>query len=198
MKVQHHALGRLLMGITIMVVMLVASRPSEAVPVALGTWWEFSWTGIAGATGCQPADPAGQSCTPSSGGNTSFVGAPPWTFASALPTILTVTDAFQAIDRFFVLDNAIALGPTSVPSNNGGDICGSDPVPCLADPRFSHGTFDLAAGAHSLTMIQILNDGSGAGYFRLDPVPEPGTLLLFGTALTGLGGLVARRRAKRR
>lgn len=197
MKAQRRLVGRLLAAVTIMVGVMVSSSPSEAVPVALGTWWEFSWSGISGATGCQPADPSGQSCTPSSGGNSSFVGAPAWTFASALPTLLTVTDAFQAIDRFFVLDNAIALGPTSVPSNNGSDNCGSDPVPCLADSRFSHGTFALAPGAHSLTMIQILNDGSGAGYFRLDPVPEPGTLLLFGTALTGLGGLMARRRARR-
>src|SRR5262249_48374087 len=154
-------------GIAFVVVVLGACPPSEAVPVPLGGWLEFSWTGITGARGCQPADPAGLACVPSSGGNTSFVGAPPWTFTSSLPTLLPVTDAFQAIARFFVLDNAVPLGPTSAPSNNPSHDCGSNPVPCLADPQMSHGLFTLGSGAHSIEIVQILNEGSGAGYFRL-------------------------------
>jgi len=193
-------LGSLLVAATFIVV-LGAPSPSEAVPVSFGTWFEFSWTGITQARGCQPADPGGLDCVPSgfpsSGGNSSFVGAPAWTFTSPDPVRLTVTDAGQAIDRFFVLDSAAFRGPTSAPSNNPGDSCGTDPVPCLADPRFSHGVFGLDPGAHSIDMIQILNEGpDGAGYFRLDPVPEPATLLLFGTTMAGLG--LARWRRQRR
>src|SRR5260370_3448858 len=107
-----------LLGAATFIVVLGAPSPSEAVPVSLGTWYEFSWTGITGARGCTPADPAGLGCSPSSGGNSSFVGAPAWTFASASPATLTVTDAFLAIDRFFVLDNTAFLWPTSAPSTN--------------------------------------------------------------------------------
>jgi hypothetical protein len=179
--------ARLLVGITLVFAVLGACPPSEAVPVSTGEWLEFSWTGVAGATGCSPADPAGLGCAPSSAGNSSFVGAPPWTFASTGPTKLTVTDAFDAIDRFFALDNAVPLGPTSAISSNPPHFCGSDPVPCLSDPLVSHGIFTLGPGAHSVQLIQILNESSGAGYFRLDPVPEPTTLLLFGTTAAGLG-----------
>lgn len=194
----RHAVLYLLLGCVIFAVVLFGASPrTEAVPVSPGSWLEFSWTGITGARGCQPADPGGLGCTPSSGGNSSFVGAPAWTFANASPVILTVTDAFLAIDRFFVLDNAASLGPTSAPSNNSGHDCGSNPIPCLADPQISHGTFALDSGAHSLTLIQILNEDSGAGYFRLDTVPEPATLLLLGTTLTALGLMRSRKRRRR-
>src|SRR3954470_24786552 len=46
-----------------------------------GPWQEFS-LGVAGAParGCFPADPAGTECIP--GVNSTFVGAPPWTFTA--------------------------------------------------------------------------------------------------------------------
>jgi hypothetical protein len=48
-----------------------------------GPWNEFSFGGVGSfAKGCAPADPGGPGCTPSSAGNSHFVGAPPWTFVA--------------------------------------------------------------------------------------------------------------------
>jgi hypothetical protein len=135
-----------------------------------GPWNEFSFTSAGSfAKGCAPADPGGQGCVPSSAGNSHFVGAPPWTFvAPSDGATLTVTDAFVKGDTFQVLDLGNPIGSTSaVPTNSAS--CGSDPVPCLADPTMSHGVFDLGPGAHSIT-IKALSAPfqGGAAYFRVD------------------------------
>jgi len=116
-----------------------------------------------------PADPGGSGCTPSSAGNSHFVGAPPWTFvAPSDGATLTVTDAFNKGDTFQVLDLGNPIGSTSaVPTNTAS--CGSDPVPCLADPTVSHGVFDLGPGAHSITIKAVTSPfQAGAAYFRVD------------------------------
>lgn len=138
-------------------------------PVIVGgeKWLEIAASGNGSfAKGCAPADPGGFLCVPSSGGNSEFATAPPWTFNGG--SILTVTDAFDAGDQFEVFDNNVSIGMTSVPSGSTG--CGSDPVPCFANPNISSGTFNLGGGAHSITM-QLLTGFSGAAYFRVDPAP---------------------------
>src|SRR5262245_52649523 len=74
-----------------------ATSPVNAASLPLGVWAEFSFT-TAGtpATGCAPTDPTGNFCIPSFGTPTVFLGTAPWTFSSAVATVLTVTDAFQA------------------------------------------------------------------------------------------------------
>ena len=135
-----------------------------------GPWNEFSFTGAGSfAKGCAPADPGGQGCAPSSAGNSHFVGAPPWTFvAPSDGATLTVTDAFLKGDTFQVLDLGNPIGSTSaVPTNSAS--CGSDPVPCLADPTVSHGVFDLGPGTHSITIKALASPfQTGAAYFRVD------------------------------
>jgi hypothetical protein len=139
-----------------------------------GPWNEFSFTSAGTlAKGCAPADPGGLGCIPSSSGNSHFVGAPPWTFTAPSDGVtLTVTDAFQKGDSFEVLDMGISIGSTSsVPTNAAS--CGSDPVPCLADPTMSHGVFNLGPGPHSITIKAVTSPfGTGAAYFRVDAKRE--------------------------
>ncbi len=74
---------------------------------------------------------------------------------AAAPTTLTVTDAFEASDRFEILDFGAPIGMTS-PLVAGVPVdCGDDPEVCLATPGMSTGLFALAAGAHSFTIVPL-------------------------------------------
>jgi len=134
------------------------------------------------------------------GGVGSFNDEGPWTFSSATPTILTVTDAFLDGDQFNVYDNAALLGATSVPVNDGTQV-NDDPDAAFASPKFSHGQWFLVAGNHSITIEAILSPyGSGAGYLRADTaqsiVPLPAAAWS-GLALLGMMGIAAVRRIRR-
>jgi hypothetical protein len=174
----------------LLLVMLTLASSALGAPLTLGIWNQFGFSdaGIL-ATGCDPADPSGPFCIPSGGTPTIVLGTPPWTFNSAGSSLLSVTDAFNAGDRFQVFDFGGSLGLTSLPS--GSSNCGDDPVPCLADPNISHGQFLLAAGPHSLTIIPTLApSGGGTGYLVVEaatsPVPEASTCVLLATSLFAL------------
>ena len=86
------------------------TTPAAAGPIQLGVFQEFAFsTAGTPATGCDPADPAGPFCIPSSGTLTSFLTAQPWTFAAPQGAVLIVTDAFAAGDRFQVFDFGISI-----------------------------------------------------------------------------------------
>ena len=141
----------------------VAAPGTPAVPVPVGgNWLEFHFT----AAGV-PATACGGGCVPSSGGNSQDAGSPPWTFsAGAGGADLTVVDAFALGDQFEVFDFGLSMGTTSAP---GSGNCGSDPVPCLANPLASQRVFQLAPGAHSITITPVVSPfGGGAAYFRVD------------------------------
>jgi hypothetical protein len=187
----------ILIGCTLLI---VSCRAAIAAPIASGVFLEFGFTGAGvPATGCDPADPAGSFCIPSSSTPTDFLPAPPWTFtADAAGATLIVTDAFFSGDQFELFDLGLSIGVTSTPAALGVVDCGDDPVVCLATAGMSRGTFTLAAGPHSITIVPTLSpDFGGAGYLRVDgataAVPEPANLLLLlsGAALIGC---VARRR----
>lgn len=104
----------------------------------------------------------------------------PWNFTSTSVVKITVTDAFCHGDAFSVYDNGTLLGDTSdvapdvvcsfrlfFPASARADAA-------ILDPGFSHGTFYVAPGEHSLDMVnRVLWTPTAAGtgaYFRLDSV----------------------------
>lgn len=95
----------------------------------------------------------------------------PFTFASTLPVLMTVTDLFCLGDRYTVSDGPTTLGTTSPSSGIPG--CPPDeaftPDAALADPRYSHGRFAIGAGTHAIGFVWIGQFGTGSGMaFRLD------------------------------
>ena len=127
--------------------------------------------------------------------NQVFLDPPPWTLDLAAPAVLKITDAFLKGDSFAVYDFSILkLTTPSVDllQYNGSD-CGTDPEYCYGAAGVSYGTFDLAAGPHSLT-IQVADSpyNQGAAYFRIDRIigaPEPLSIMLLGFGLLGLGAI---------
>ncbi len=167
---------------------------SEAGAIPFNTFLQFATDGVGPATGCNPADPAGADCLPSSGTVTGLLDAPPWTFtAPQLGATLIVTDVFLVGEQFEVFDFGASLGLTSAPLVPSD--CGDDPVVCLSNPYISSRAFSLAAGAHEIT-INSVTDGLGTGYLEVNAIPEPATSALF--IAGALGTLVALQRPRRR
>jgi hypothetical protein len=180
----------------LMVVALAIGLPSrsEAGVILFDTFLQFATSGVGLATGCQPADPNGPFCIPSSGTLTDVLDAPPWTFtAPSVGATLIVTDVLLAGDRFEVFDFGTSLGLTSLPST--ASDCGDDPVVCLADPNISSRAFNLAAGNHEITIYSV-TDGLATGYLTVNAVPEPSTSTLLIAAALGIFALQRRRRRR--
>lgn len=116
------------------------------------------------------------------GGTGSFNNEGPFTFSSATPAVVSVTDDFFKGDRFRVFDFGVALGDTQVVPTVTGPSVG--PVAAFSDPTFSHGSFLVGPGAHAITIQALASPfGAGAGYIRVD------VCTVFGAGdLTGTNG----------
>lgn len=127
-------------------------------------WHMFSWPG-----GGQPFNVEG-----------------PFTFTSATPAVVSVTDAFCRGDAFRVYDNNVAIGDTSsVPIDTNCTqpaVVNADAA--YSDTSFSHGSFLVPAGSHSITIQAIVNPqvNGGGGYLRVDACTVFGSGFLQGTA----------------
>ena len=112
-----------------------------------------------------------------------------YTFTTPFPVILKVTDAGLAGDQFNIFDNSAPLGST--PDTGAPDPFSTfveDPDLAYGDSTFSHGSFLLSAGSHSIT-IQATGDSLeiGKGYLRVDSVPDGGlSAALLGFSVVGL------------
>lgn len=122
----------------------------------------------------------------------------PFTFVSATPVDLKVTDAFLYGDRFNVYDFGVSIGLTSVPGLSGPSGSG-DPNVAYFDPGFSNGLFSLGAGAHSITFQSILIPAgfpSGGAFFRADTAAVPIPSAVWGGGLLMLCLAAARLRTE--
>jgi hypothetical protein len=179
--------GHRLSGLVAGAALLAAASLASATPIGFGIWYGFGWSGVVATDG--PLPTVGVALPPYA----VSPGASPWTLvAPAQGATLTVTDLQADIDSFEVFDFGSSIGITPLADLNH-TLCGINPDACIAD-GYSSASFFLGAGSHSITLFDVDPNGStGQGAFRVDPVPEPGTLLLIGS---GLAGVALRRRRR--
>ncbi|WP_181256594.1 PEP-CTERM sorting domain-containing protein [Merismopedia glauca] len=170
---------------------LAISTEAQAAVIGKNIWYQFFFedVGVA-ASSCVGL------CEPDADGISEYAPDSPWEFVvDGGGAFLTIQDAFLGGDQFSAYNNGVLLGKTStVPT--GGD-CSNDLLACISDPEISQGKFFLAAGSYSLDIFaEVSPFNVGAAFFRVDPIPEPTTIL--GTlAFSALGaGAWLKRRKK--
>ncbi len=171
-----------LVAVGAMVATALSGTPAQAAPLSSAS--------AATQANASTAAPAASAVIPDAGwqsfqtdggvGGTSMDG--PYTFWSTALTKVTVTDAYCHGDDFTVVDGRTRLGDTTTvpedlrncsPRFYLSDIARADAS--MTDPTFSHGTFYVAPGFHSLNFVNktIWNgtDPGSIAFFRLETTP---------------------------
>ncbi len=179
-------------GVVVTLAFLIAAVnvPLFASAVTIGTtWYEITYgTAPGAASGC-----GGLSCSPTTNPASDQTNTSPWTITG--PATITIQDIGDIGDRFTVSDNGVAIGTTSAPVGTGNP-CGFDIGCARANANYSSGSFQLGAGAHSITISVIQNapgTTSGNAAFLISApgvtgVPAPPSVLLLGTAMLAMLG----------
>lgn len=79
---------------------------------------------------------------------------------------MDITDDFDKGDQFNIYDNGVLIGTTpAVPVVGGSEV---GPAAAFIDPTYSHGSFNLGAGSHSITIEATgASYSGGRGYIRV-------------------------------
>ena len=156
--------------------LLLGSVPTFATPVVVDAgWYGFCFAGVG-----SPATAGCQNSGIGTAGNDI-------TFTASTPVLFKITDAFVYGDAFTVVIDGNSL---TTPLVAGGGGSTQDPDLAFADPNYSHASWLLGAGSHTVDVYALASPGgSGGAYLEVQTataVPEPASLLLLGTGLVGL------------
>ena len=164
----------------VLLVLLLGALGAFAGPINVDQWYGFWW----GDTPT-PVSTIGWD-TPSVDAAVLNPGDSPWTITLTAPASLVVVDGFMTLDQFEVFDGTVSLGLTSLSSVFASECTGGNgPEHCLADGRYTSGSFLLGVGSHSISIMTTTNPyPPGDAWFRVDDggIPEPSTLSLVGLA----------------
>jgi hypothetical protein len=183
---------RLMLAIVTVALLFPSSTHAQTNLIVDGGFYRFGIDAVGTEVTARPAD---FGLLASSGG--------PFSFQLFTHGILSIWDFQLNSERFRVTINGIDFGLTSdtecVDAGDAGCITESDPFAAILNPAFSRGFYNLSPGIYEVSVVTERGTalpGSGAIGVESSVVPEPVSMLLLGTGLTGIAAVRSRRRRR--